>query len=153
MGSVDGLFYSAKWNNYIMQGRGMDGSSLTKMLSQDLTTSGPMLVDGPCASGDIDDIRDMLLCPSTSAAISIYRLVANMNACPTTCGNIKAAYKSSRCCNNPSNIFSFPGRRLGGDRDVEGLVDEVRLAMQRAKLQGRMKSELLAMQFKKAVDL
>jgi len=55
-----------------------------------------------------------------------------------TCGDVKAAYKRSKCCGNPEFKFSMPDRRLKstGNADGEDILRDVEDALQQAMSRG-----------------
>jgi len=51
-----------------------------------------------------------------------------------TCGEVKASYKASKCCNNPQGAFTLKGRRLEGNYVSESdILLKLRTALQSVK--------------------
>lgn len=71
-----------------------------------------------------------------------------------TCAEVKTMYKDQNCCGNPTASFSFGKdmRRLGQLED-EALLDRVRSAMEKAKLQGGEQPKILARQLQEAMEM
>jgi len=71
-----------------------------------------------------------------------------------TCAEVKTMYKEQNCCGNPTASFSFGKdmRRLG-QLDDDALLDRVRSAMEKAKLQGGKQATIFARQLQEAMEM
>jgi len=86
------------------------------------------------------------LCPKDDMNMS--------NGMDMTCGDVKAAYKASNCCGNPTAAFSLPSRRmtaLSNEEDDELLID-IRTALEHAKAQSSFHLESLSKQLLSIVN-
>eukprot|EP00930_Biecheleria_cincta_P081815 TRINITY_DN7119_c0_g1_i1.p1 TRINITY_DN7119_c0_g1~~TRINITY_DN7119_c0_g1_i1.p1 ORF type:complete len:221 (+),score=42.73 TRINITY_DN7119_c0_g1_i1:98-760(+) len=71
--------------------------------------------------------------------------------CPseTTCGDIKAAYRTNSCCGNPSAQFTMSGnRRLAASTQKDDLLSHISKEMKRAKAENSDVARSLANEIK-----
>lgn len=70
--------------------------------------------------------------------------------CPPTCGEVKEAYKASKCCGNPTAMFKMDGmRRLAPSKtseDSSAILARLDKELKRAKSESPAKADRLAQQ-------